>query len=173
MATTGGTTPPFDDLLAALRAIEQALKDPKSRALSTEVPIDVASSHLDYLAIRELMGRDRRPPDPENTFVFTASRSSRANSSKSVITIFDPPAVADKLAVFTSAVAAPEVVDIPGGVDRRSGRRGGSGGSGGGSGGNSVDVNLGQVTNDQPIVRLELRRDDGYPVRLGPRLAPI
>lgn len=168
MATTGGTTPPFDELLAALRAIEQALKDPKSRALATEVPIDVASSHLDYLAIRELMGRDRRPPDPENTFVFTASRSSRANSPNSVITIFDPPAVADKLAVFTSAVAAPEVVNIPGGVDRHGGRRGGIGG-----GGNTVDVNLGQVTNDQPIVRLELRRDDGYPVRLGPRLAPI
>lgn len=169
MATTGGTTQQFDQLLAALRAIERALKDPKSRALATEVPIDVASSHLDYLAIRELMGRDRRPPDPENTFVFTASRSRRTNSSNSVITIFDPPAVADKLAVFTSAVAAPEVVDLPAVVDRR----GGGHGSSGGSGGNTVDVNLGQVTNDQPIVRLELRRVDGYPVRLGPRLAPI
>jgi hypothetical protein len=29
------------------------------------------------------------------------------------------------------------------------------------------------VTNDRPIVRLELLRDDGYPLRLGPRLAAV
>ncbi|GAB2603570.1 hypothetical protein [Kribbella endophytica] len=161
MATDGSTPPvPFDELLDALRAIEKALKDPASRSLATEVPIEVASSRLDYLAVRELMGRDRRPPDPASTFVFRAKRAALPkNDPHSTITVFAVPEVAAKLAVFTSAGPPAEVVDLPGGVDRsRSG---------------DVDFVLTTVTNDKPIVRLELRRDDDYPVRLGPRLAAV
>jgi hypothetical protein len=156
------TTPPFEELLEALRAIEKALKDPKSRALTTEVPANVAANHLDYRAIRELMGRDRRPPDPATTFVFAASRSRRGNTNFSTIRLFGVPADAARLAVFVSAGPATEIVDLPGsgGVDKTSGE-------------DYFDVDLSVVTNDRPIVRLELLRDDGYPLRLGPRLAAV
>ena len=159
MATS--TTPPFEELLEALRAIEKALKDPKSRALSTEVPANVAANHLDYLAIRELMGRDRRPPDPATSLVFAASRSRRGNTNFSTIRIYTAPAEAAQLAVFATAGPATEIAALPdGGVDKTSGE-------------DFVDVDLSVVTNDRPIIRLELLRDDGYPLRLGPRLAAV
>ncbi|TCN41815.1 hypothetical protein EV644_104197 [Kribbella orskensis] len=159
MATS--TTPPFEELLEALRAIEKALKDPKSRALSTEVPANVAANHLDYLAIRELMGRDRRPPDPATSLVFAASRTRRGNTNFSTIRIYTAPAEATQLAVFATAGPATEIVALPdGGVDKTSGEE-------------FVDVDLSVVTNDRPIIRLELLREDGYPLRLGPRLAAV
>jgi hypothetical protein len=139
-----------------------ALKDPQSRAVSTEVPAAVAANHLDYQAIQELMGRDRRPPDPLNTFVFAAKRTKKGNNS--TVTVFDPPDLADKLAVFTTAGPAAEIVDFPGGVDVDKSTGGGSG---------NVDLELSTVRNDQPIVRLELLREDGYPIRLGPRLGAV
>lgn len=159
MATA--SQPPFDELLEVLREIARGLKDPKSRALAAEVPADVAANHLDYLAIQELMGRRGGPRDPGNSVVFAAERR-RKGEKFSTIRVFDLPPNAAKLAVFTIRGAPTETVDRDDGPEETA--------DGSLS---SFDFVLETVTNDQPIIRLELQRVDGYPIRLGPRLTVV
>jgi hypothetical protein len=154
--------PPFDELLEVLREIARGLNDPKSRALATEVPVDVAANHLDYLAIQELMGRRGGPRDPGNSVVFAAAREKRGTTNFSTITVFDLPADASRLAVFTVRGAPTETVDVADGSDVESVNSS-----------SSFNFDLNTVTNDQAIIRLELQRADGYPIRLGPRLTVV
>jgi hypothetical protein len=154
--------PPFDELLEVLREIARGLKDPKTRALATEVPAEVATNHLDYLAIQELMGRRGGPKDPLNSVVFAATRTRKEETDFSTITVNLPPGPF-KLAVFTVRGAPTETVGRPQDGEPVT------------SDGGSSDVNftLTKVTNDQPIIRLELQRADGYPIKLGPRLGTV
>jgi hypothetical protein len=99
----------------------------------------------------------------------------------------DIPATATKVAVFTRRSVAPDevvqIVDLST-VDARKRRRArtagsgssGSSGSGDNSGGDDdpqLGFELDVVTDDQPIVRLELRDDADLAVALGPRLASV
>ena len=153
------TSPPYDDLLDVLREIARGLKDPKSRAVAAEVPADVAANHLDYLAIQELMGRRGGPKDPDHSVVFAAKRS--RGSTRTTITVFTSAPAGAKLAVFTARGAPTEVLEGGNHVKATS------------TAPACVEFELDVVTNDQPIIRLELQRADGYPIALGPRLAPV
>ncbi|WP_448004480.1 hypothetical protein [Agromyces bauzanensis] len=153
---------PYDDLLDVLREIASGLKDPKSRSLATEVPAEVAANHLDYLAIQELLGRRGGPRDPENSVVFAASRTQRGGSSYSTIRVFDLPPDASTLAVFTARGAPTETIDRQ--QSTLVSLRGAP---------PAFDFELTDVKNHQAIIRLELQRSDGYPVRLGPRLPAV
>jgi hypothetical protein len=83
------------------------------------------------------------------------------------------PAHAVTVAVFTRRSVAPDevadIVDVGPILDRLKKQRRTRG-----SGGDPVPgFELGNVTDDQPIVRLELRDAEDLAVALGPRLAPV
>lgn len=151
------TASQYQDLLDLLKG----LKNPNSKALAEEVPPDVAANHLDYLAVQEMMGRLGGPNDPGNHFALAAERTEISGTPYSTITVFGAPPQAVKLAVFT----------VRGAPTETAGQVGLSRPAGGGL--SDVDFELKNVTNDQPIIRLEIQRADGYPIGLGPRLPKI
>lgn len=168
----------LSQILAALQAIAAAvnrgtdvLVDPADdRAASQEQSTTI----VDYLVLRELVGRQ-----------FDGVRrtvGATRFSGQEVAFDGDIPATAAKVAVFTRRSVAPDevvdVVDLSSIVDgrrkQRGGPRGGAGGGAGGDGSGPVPgFLLGVVTDDQPIVRVELRGDDDRALALGPRLAPV
>lgn len=159
-------------ILEALQAIAAAV------TRGTDVLVDPADTRtpsqeqstaiVDYLVLRELVGR--QADGIRRTVAATRF------SDGTVVFDGDIPATATKVAVFTRRSIAPdEVAEITtdGGVEvERAKRPRGSRATGGG--GNTVPgIVLGTVTDDQPIVRLELRAADDLAVALGPRLAPV
>ncbi len=193
MATTRSTTPePSDQTLPQILAALQAIADAVNRG--TEVLVDPSDDRaasqeqsttiVDYLVLRELVGRQF--DGLRRTVGATRFSGQRVEFDG------DIPATATKVAVFTRRSVAPDevaqIVDLSS-VDARKRRRtrtAGSSSSGDGSssadsssGGDGGDddpqlgFELDVVTDDQPIVRLELRDDADLAVALGPRLASV
>jgi hypothetical protein len=160
----------LSEILAALQSIAAAVNR------GTDVLVDPADTRqpnqeqsttiLDYLVLRELVGR--QADGTRRTVAATRFRG---------VVVFDGPIPGDaaKVAVFTRRSIAPDEVPviteddsvITGLVKKQRG----SGSSGGGD--PVLGVVLDTVTDDQPIVRVELRRADELAVALGPRLAPV
>lgn len=173
MATTETNSNPdqtLPQILAALQAIAAAvnrgtdvLVNPSDdRAASQEQSTTI----VDYLVLRELVGRQ----------FDGVRRTVGATRFSGQEVVFDGnfPGTAAKVAVFTRRSAAPdevpEIVDLSAVTERRK-QRGRSGG--GGDSGPLFGFVLTVVTDDQPIVRLELRGADDLALALGPRLAPV
>jgi hypothetical protein len=150
--------PEFDALLDEIRKIASALNSPRSRALSDEPPLGAAAtSSVDYLALRQLMGRVRR--DGEQDAVFPAGR--KRGGTHAVLSLGPVPDDATQLAVFTGRGDPAEVVDLSGHSTAFA------------ASSTPADFQLKTVTNDQVITRLEFRRADQYPLALGPRLLVV
>jgi hypothetical protein len=149
----------FDALLEEIRKIANALTNPRSRALSNEPPAGAAAaSNIDYLVLRQLMGRIRR--DGEPVVIFSAARR-KGSGSHPVLTLGSVPEDAEKLAVFTQRGDPAEVVALSGHPTPYTATS------------KPVEYQLTTVTNEQVITRLEFRRADDYPLALGPRLAVV
>ena len=94
--------------------------------------------------------------------VFPASRKRGTGSApKAIVTLGPVPDDAEKLAVFTQRGDPAEVVDLTAHPTPYVAKTGPS------------DYQLTTVTNDQVITRFEFRRDDDYPLALGPRLPVV
>jgi hypothetical protein len=175
MADQSTTPPPPPDqtlpqILAALQSIAAAV------TRGTELIVDAADERpasqeqstaiVDYLVLRELVGRQF--DELRRTVAATRGAGQQVEFDGAI------PAEAVKVAVFTRRTTAPdEVADIVdlSSVDlrKRQGARRGSNG-----GGDSVPgFQLSVVTDDRPIVRLELRDAADLAVALGPRLASV
>jgi hypothetical protein len=167
---TNPPDPTLPQILAALQSIAAAVNR------GTDVLVDPADTRtpnqeqsttiLDYLVLRELAGRQA-----DGT-----RRTVAATRFVGQLVAFDGPIPdeATKVAVFTRRSIAPDetpdITDDTAVVDLVRKRRGSTSG---GSGDLELAITLDTVTDDQPIVRLELRRDDDLAVALGPRLAPV
>lgn len=151
--------PEFDALLEEIRKIANALNNPRSRALSNEPPAGAAAaSNIDYLALRQLMGRV--PRGGEKVVVFPAARK-KGHGSQTILTLGPVPEGAAKIAVFTRRGEPADVVDLTGHPTPYTSKS------------KPADFPLSNVTNDQVISRLEFRRADDYPLALGPRLPVV
>jgi hypothetical protein len=154
------------EILAALVSIAAAVNR------GTDLFVNAASERpasqeqsaaiVDYLVLRDLVGR----PFDE------VQRTVGATRYTDQTVLFDGPipAAATTVAVFTRRSVAPdevaEIVDFSSveKVKKQTGR----------SGSDPIrGFQLTDVTDDQPIVRLELRDNGGLAVALGPRLAPV
>ncbi|WP_374456921.1 hypothetical protein [Nocardioides sp.] len=168
MATTAPPNPPTNTqvaaLLAELKRIADALNNPRPVALSDEAPAASAASNLDYLVLRQLMGRI--PRDGEDVKVFPAARKrgSGGPTATAILSLGPVPEDADEVAVFTRRGEPAEVVPL----STYSPRVAKSGVT------SPTDFPLTTVTNEQVITRLEFRRGgDHYPLALGPRLPVV
>jgi hypothetical protein len=164
MATQQTHQPDWTDLLAELKRIADALNNPRPVAISAEAPAAAAGSNLDYLVLRQLMGRV--PRDGEDVKVFPAARKrgSGGSTPKAILVLGPVPADAEEVAVFTRRGDPAEVVALT----TYSPQVSKSGAV------TTTDFQLTTVTNDQVITRLEFRRgEDHYPLALGPRLPVV
>jgi hypothetical protein len=154
----------FDELLAEITKIAVALNNPRSTSLSDEVPVGAAARNLDYLVLRQLMGRIRRDGEAVAIFPVGRKRGTAQSGGKAILTVGPVPDDAEKLAVFTQRGDPAFVVDLVGhqaSYDAKTRTT------------TTTDYPLENVTNDQVITRLEFRRDDDYPLALGPRLPVV
>jgi hypothetical protein len=175
MATQRSTPSSDDKTLPQILAALQSIADAVNRG--SELIVDNADERspsqeqsttiVDYLVLRELVGRQ----------FDEVRRTVDAIRLPGQVVIFDGPvpAAATKVAVFTRRSVAPDdrvdiVVDDPVIVDLQKKLRGSTGGS---SGDPVIGFVLENVTDDQPIVRVELREAEDLAVALGPRLAPV
>jgi hypothetical protein len=157
----------LSQILEALRSIAAAVNR------GTNVIVDAAgegpasqdqsSTIVDYLVLRELVGRQ----------FDEVQRTVGATRFTDQVVAFDGkiPATATRVAVYTRRSAAPaevaEITDVSGvDVVKKQSRGSGSGKD------PILGFQLADVTDDQPIARLELRADDRA-VALGPRLAAV
>lgn len=164
MAQQQNPQPDWTDLLAELKRIADALNNPRPVALSAEAPAAAAGSNLDYLVLRQLMGRI--PRDGEDVKVFPAGRKRGTGGSapKAILVLGPVPEHVDEVAVFTQRGEPAEVVPL-GNHNPQVSRSGAIA---------TTDFQLTAVTNDQVITRLEFRRaEDHYPLALGPRLPVV
>ena len=171
------STPPLDaktlpQILVALQSIADAVNR------GTELIVDSADERspskeqsttiVDYLVLRELVGRQ----------FDDVRRTVDATRFAGQFVLFDGPVptAASTVAVFTRRSVAPEdlvkIVDVddPELVNRVKKQRGSPRGSGVTS---FLGFVLENVTDDEPIVRIELRDAEDLAVALGPRLAPV
>jgi hypothetical protein len=148
--------PEFDALLAEITKIAVALNNPRSISLSDEPPAAAAPSHIDYLALRQLMGRIPREGEPG--VVFPAGRVN-AGGSHPAIELGPVPADTAKLAVFVNRTKVEDVDLTTHTYDLKKK--------------STTQHPLKIVTHDQVITRLEFRRADDYPLALGPRLPVV
>ncbi|MFC7531766.1 hypothetical protein [Actinoplanes sp. GCM10030250] len=176
MATTNTNPPPYDQTLAqiltALESIAAAVNRGSElivdNADERQASQDQSTAIVDYLVLRELVGRQA---DGNR-------RTVGATRFTDKVVVFDGqiPATAAKVAVFTRRSVAPDevaeiafddgpIVDL---VRKQRGTRRGNGGSE-----PVVGFVLANVTDDQPIARIELRDAADLAVALGPRLAPV
>lgn len=174
---TPNSTPSLDpktlpQILVALQSIAEAVNR------GTELIVDSADERspsqeqsttiVDYLVLRELVGRQ----------FDQVRRTVDATRFAGQFAVFDGPvpAAASRVAVFTRRSVAPdEVVDIadvddPERLTRVKKHRGSPRGGGGEP---AIGFVLENVTDDEPIVRIELRDADDLAVALGPRLATV
>lgn len=174
MTDQSSTQNPPDQTLTQILAALQSIAAAVNRG--TDVLVDPADTRtpnqeqsttiLDYLVLRELVGRQA----DGTRHTVAATRFSGG------LVAFDGPIpdTATRVAVFTRRSVAPDetplisddsvVIDIVK-MHRRS--------KAVGAADPELAIQLDTVTDDQPIVRLELRRDDNLAVALGPRLAPV
>lgn len=174
---THSSTPPLKEILAALQSIATAVNR------GTDVIVDNADERqpsqeqsttiVDYLVLRELVGRQ----------FDQIRRTVGATRFSGQVVVFDGaiPAAATKVAVFTRRSIAPDdlvdiVEDDPVIVNllkKKKKKRKKRGSTRHGGGDPVIGFILVNVTDDQPIVRIELRDADDLAVALGPRLAPV
>jgi len=171
MATQTNTPNPSDQTLPQILAALQSIAAAVNRGSDVLVnPADdrppsqeQSTTILDYLVLRELVGRQADQ----------TRRTVAATRYPGQLVVFDGeiPETATKVAVFTRRSVAPdEVADISDEVVDRVKKLDSKRGSGGST---VLGIVLDTVTDDQPIVRLELRQDNDLAVALGPRLAPV
>lgn len=149
-------------LMRQLRRIASALEEPRSQPLRNEPSLAAAARNLDYLALRQLMGRVRLDDEPVAIGSARRKRGPGGATAKSIITLESLPPGAVKLAVFTQRGDPAEVVPLtshPTPYVRGTSK--------------PQDYLLTTVTNEQVITRLEFRRNDDRPIALGPRLAVV
>jgi hypothetical protein len=171
MASTPPNDPTLPKILAALESIAAAvnrgtdvLVDPADERAPSQ---EQSTTIVDYLVLRELVGRQ---------FDGTRRTVAATRFADGIVVIDSAlPATATKVAVFTTRSIAPDevadIVEITDGPEldivakARGVRR---------SAISSVTgIVLGVVADNQPIVRLELRRDDDLAVAVGPRLSAV
>ena len=151
--------PDWNAVMKELQRIANALENPRFEKVSEEAPIESAPRNVDYLALRQLMGRELR--QGESSAVLSAGRK-KGTGTKTILTVGELPDEVEEIAVFTRRGAPTDVVDISGHTTTFSSSKTGL-----------VDYPLDNVKNDQVITRLEFRRADGYPLALGPRLLVV
>jgi hypothetical protein len=119
-----------------------------------------ARTALDYKAISQLLGR-------RGFSGFVVSARLERDQSAQILRIFGAPDEATTVAVHVDGVTEPEVLsfDSEGGVGRKAGRSDSNSDPG-------LTVTLG-TSAGKNIARLELRDDQGVPLRLGPRLLAL
>jgi hypothetical protein len=151
---------PQNDLLTELKNIATAVQNGtleltnwRSERTRGEVDSSRAPLLLDYQVICELMGRG----DPTKPRTFEARRTPSTSSKLSLLTLKQLPSGGAKVAIFIRPNSPAEVVDFLKPY----------------SDGESIELHLREVKDDEPIVRLELRRADNYPIALGPRLGAV
>lgn len=150
--------PEFDALLAEISKIAVALNNPRTTELSEEPSAAAAASNVDYLAVRQLMGRVPREGEPG--VVFPAGRVNGGGTHPQIELGPVPNDVA-KLAVFVGRGNKVEDVDLTKHPTYDPQKK------------NTKTYQLTVVTHDQVITRLEFRRTDDYPLALGPRLPVV
>ncbi|MCW2762985.1 MAG: hypothetical protein JWR85_3186 [Marmoricola sp.] len=148
----------FNALLAEVSKIADALNNPRPTELSEEPPAAAAASHVDYLAVRQLMGRVPRAGEP--AVVFPARRVNTGRTHPQ-LELGPVPDGATKVAVFVGRGVVAEDVDLTSHPTFDPKKK------------NTTKYPLTVVTQDQVITRLEFRRDDDYPLALGPRLPVV
>lgn len=174
MTDQSSTQNPPDQTLTQILAALQSIAAAVNRG--TDVLVDPADTRtpnqqqsttiLDYLVLRELVGRQA-----DGT-----RRTVAATRFSGGLVAFDGPIpdTATRVAVFTRRSVAPDetsvITDDSVVFDLVRMHRGSKAA---GAGDPALAIQLDTVTDDQPIVRLELRRDDDLAVALGPRLAPV
>lgn len=169
-STANPPDPTLTQILAALQSIAAAvnrgtdvLVDPADKRTPNQ---EQSTTILDYLVLRELVGRQA-----DGT-----RRTVAATRFTGGLVVFDGPIpnAATRVAVFTRRSVAPDetpvISDDSVVIDLVKMHRGSKGV---GARDPELAIVLDTVTDDQPIVRLELRRDDDLAVALGPRLAPV
>ena len=179
MTDQSSTQNPPDQTLTQILAALQSIAAAVNRG--TDVLVDPADTRtpnqqqsttiLDYLVLRELVGRQA-----DGT-----RRTVAATRFSGGLVAFDGPIpdTATRVAVFTRRSVAPDetavITDDSVVFDLVRMHRGSKavGSKAAGAGDPALAIQLDTVTDDQPIVRLELRRDDDLAVALGPRLAPV
>jgi hypothetical protein len=141
----------LNEILERLTAIAEALTDQTPPPRTPPTPQQSATI-VDYLVLREVVGRRA----DELSRVVSAERRVRGR-----IDFPDAPPIEDgvRVAVFTERGNPAEVVTVDGSSGPRSSPR--------------RTVTLTQVDDTQPIIRIEIRRDDDIAVALGPRLAAV
>jgi hypothetical protein len=157
MATTSSSSSPpgpdpVNSLLTELKTLVAAVNSQGGGGTVRNPSLPQASVALDYLAVRELLGR-ADATEPDSHFVPVARNGN-------VLNVFDVPGEAADVAVFTGFGAAAEVVALGTQTPVK------------GSSPAYYSVTLSKVPPTAVITRLELRRGDGRPIRLGPRLEP-
>lgn len=149
--------PDYGELLTQLQRIASALENPPFRDDDESAPIEAATRNVDYLALRQMMGRVRRTGEP-----LVSVGAARSRTSGAELVLERIPDGAKKVAVFTRRDDDdPEIVDLGShpAFDRNK---------------RVLSVYpLTKVTHGQIITRLEFRGADDYPVGLGPRLAAV
>jgi len=152
----------FDDLLKQIRRIGDSIGNSRSRAISNKVPRPVAARHVDYLALRQQMGREPRQGDV--SVIFAATRE-RTSASTSDLLLDKLPLNATVVAVFTGRGQAAQEIDVSGTAVAFAA----------GSGPQRFPLDASKVANNQVITRLEARRGrrGRYPVAVGPRLPAV
>lgn len=146
-------SPDLTAILTELQRIAGALENPRFEKVSEEAPLEAARRLVDYLALRDLMGHPPRDVEKPGSFPAAFDRT----KAPPELVIGPIPDGATKVAVFINRGQPAEDVDLST---------------------RNYDLKtktptrhpLNVVTKDQVITRLEFRRDDDYPLALGPRL---
>lgn len=148
-------------LMRQLRRIATALEDPRPREVSKRPPAAAAARNLDYVVLRQQMGRERPEGEPDAIGYARRKRAPGGDAAKSIITLGPLPTDVVKLAVFTQRGEPAEVVSLAAHPTPYTAKSG------------TQDYQLKVVANDQVITRLEFRDQDDHPLALGPRLLVV
>jgi hypothetical protein len=148
-------------LLAALETIATAIRTGTSVLTNdrSTPTAPQARSTLDYLVIRQMLGRgdgtDR-----------TVAAFRNCTGDGRTVSFPNAPAEAVTAAIHTDDGRPPEVLALEddSGTTGRTAQKGQQRTQ-------ARKVTLGQITKEQPLTRIELRNADGLPIRLGPRLS--
>ncbi|MET1038654.1 MAG: hypothetical protein ABW075_10280 [Aeromicrobium sp.] len=148
--------PDWDAMQALLLRIAGALENPRVAPVSKEAPVESAGRLVDYLALRQLMGRKPRTGDEPRVFPAAIDRT----TTPPELVVGALPPGTRSVAVFIDRTTVADDVPLtrPPGVNAATGIQ------------NTKGYPLPHLDKNQEITRLEFRRADGYPLALGPRL---
>jgi hypothetical protein len=139
----------LDELRNLVTAVNQGTRALSRVGQRTNEPnLLQASVALDYRAIRQLLGRQ----DGEESHFIEVARTGNK------LDLFNVPSIATDVAVFTGPGRPAEILALGGIV------------AAGGATAAHHTVTLTTVPRTTVIIRIEVRRADGVPIRLGPRL---